>query len=508
MMNPETGRVRMPETMWYNECSGNSFQKIQKEIGNMKKLVVLMVAAVLALIACAAAFANDTAVELYDSTMTLLFNHNNLTLDANAEFSLDGKWFKTAEVTLKQDGDRTYRKLHLRSPKKDGTERENGYTIVTEGNDLFLMEDFTPGIYRTGIVGERDSVLRNTVQSQQLTALGRALISQADVLLGKDAITKTADGEYRIVLGENTPAVINSAVNQAVMFAAKRYFLVDYDFFSAGESYSSIANYGTTTQGILFCMRGVSVRKVEISVKADQNGYPVHAEGSIGLYMETAEEGVRQLDITFRADVTDIGDTILKKFDEKEYGVVLAADSTPALGWEAYVPARNEVLEDEMCLQAMDIWRHTGFNMASATSVSCEWNGNYYVVTLSGGDDGINKESYFSEEGQFYFIEAHPNEWFDGVEDLEAYDFEKKLDEKTDKAAQAFFMEFLDNIRYERKNEVKDLQVQWIYEKDGFTYVMYEDKAEEHDGSGVSFLVRISPEMEMRIEDYHPISNG
>ena len=202
-------------------------------------------------------------------------------------------------------------------------------------------------------------------------------------------------------------------------------------------------------------------------------------------------------------------DTILKKFDEKEYGVVLAADSTPPLGSEEYVPARNEALEDEMCLKAMDIWRYTGFNMASATSVSCEWNGNYYVVTLSGGDDGMNKESYFSEEGQFYFIEAHPNEWFDGVGDLnETYDFEKGLDEKTDKAVQAFFMEFLDKIHYERKNEVKDLQVQWIYEKDGFTYVMYEDKAEEHDGSGVCFLVRISPEMEMRIEDYHPISNG
>ena len=207
--------------------------------------------------------------------------------------------------------------------------------------------------------------------------------------------------------------------------------------------------------------------------------------------------------------MTDIGETILKKFDEKDYDVVLAADSFPPLGSEAYQPARNEALEDEMCLEAMDIWRYTGFNMASATSVSCEWNGNYYVVSLTGGDDGMAKEAYFSEEGQFYFIEAHPNEWFDGVSDLnEAYDFEKGLDEKTDQAAQAFFMEFLDNIHYERKDEVKDLQVQWICEKNGFTYVMYEDKAEEHDGGGVCFVIRISPDTEMRIEDYHPISNG
>ena len=92
----------------------------------MKKLAILIAAVLTVIIVCAAAFANENAVDLYDRTMALLTGNSNATLNMTAEFALDGQWFKTAEVTLKQDGDRTYRKLHLRSPKKDGTERENG----------------------------------------------------------------------------------------------------------------------------------------------------------------------------------------------------------------------------------------------------------------------------------------------------------------------------------------------------------------------------------------------
>ena len=472
----------------------------------MKKTAILISLVLAALIVCAAALANDTAVELYDSAANLLFGRDNLTLTVTAGFSLDGQWFKTAEATLKQDGDRTYRKLHLRSPKKDGTERENGYTIVTEGYNLYLMEDFTPGIFRTGLTGERASILRNTVESQTLTGLGRALISQADLLLGKDAITKTADGAYSIRLDGSTSELANAVLNQAAMFAAKRYFDFDYDLVNAGPSYSLISNYGTTTQGILYCMQGISLREAVITVKKDESGYPAHAEGSIGLYLETAEEGIRQLDITFAADVTDAGSTMLKKFDPKDYGVVIAADAFMLFEGEESQPVTSESLVDEMGSEAMRIWEHTGFNMASATSFDCTWNGNYNVVSLAGGDDGMTKEAYFSEEGQFYFIEAHPNEWLDNLASLEEYDFDTGLDEETDLKAQAFFMEFLENIRYERIDEVKDLKVQWIYEKDGSLYAMYEDKAPEHDGSGVSFVIRILPEM--RIESYTCVSNG
>ena len=164
-----------------------------------------------------------------DAAVKLLFYTNNVTLNAKAEFSLDGEWFKTADISLKQDHNRSVRQLQLTSPKADGTERKNGYTIVTEGYTLYLMEDFTPGIYRCGMVGERSAALRNSVESQQLIDLGRALISQADLVLGKDAITKTADRTFRIKLDEHTPELVNGVLNEAIRFAAKRYFNFNYD---------------------------------------------------------------------------------------------------------------------------------------------------------------------------------------------------------------------------------------------------------------------------------------
>ena len=471
----------------------------------MKKLVIVIVAALLALIICTASFANDTAAGLYDKTAALLFDQDNLTLTVNAKMTLDGEWFKTVEGTWKQDGDQSWRKLHLRSPKKDGTERENGYTIVTEGYYLYLMEDFMPGFYRTGMTGERNSILRDTAESKQLVNLGRALVSQADLILGKEAITRTENGEILIRVGDNAPALVNAALNQAFQFAAGRFFEVDYDSILTEGNYATIKDYGTVTQGILYCARNFSLREAEITVKTGTNDYPVHAEGRIGLYMETAGEGVRQLDITFEADVTDIGGTMLKKFDPQEYHVELAPDSIDYADGEEVRPANDEALRDEMCLEAMDIWRYTGFDMISTTSVSCGWNDYCYVVSLDGGKDGISKKTFFSETGKFYHLEAEPAEWLHNLEAEDQYDFETGLDKDTDEKARAFFMEFLENIRYAKIDQVKDLQVQWTLEKNGNLYASYEDKSDP-DGEGVYFVIRITPEM--RIEAFSTASNG
>ena len=471
----------------------------------MKKAVCVILAAALALIACAAAFANDTAVDLYDKTATLLFDHNNLTLNVNAKLSLDGQWFKTVEGTWKQDGGNSWRKLHLRSPKADGTERENGYTIVTEGYYLYLMEDFTPGFYRPGITGDRDSILRNTAESKQLVALGRSLVSQADLFLGKDAITKADNGDIIIRLDDKAPALVNAALNQAYQFAAKRFFGIDYDRILTEGTYATIRDYSTVTQGILYCARGISLRNAEITVKMGDH-YPIHAEGSIGLYMETAEEGVRRLDITFEADATDIGDTMLKKFDPADYGVVLAPDAAE-YGEEApYQPAADAALEDQMMMEAMKIWENTGFNMVATTSVSCEWDGNYYEVSFTGGNDGVKKTAYFNEEGQFRFLQAEPSDWMTNMGEGEEYNTEPSLDAETDRKARDFFMEFLKNIHYDQIDQVKGLKADWTFEKNGSLYASYEDKSDHGDGEGVNFVIRISPEM--RIESFFREVNG
>ena len=178
----------------------------------MRKLVIVLTAALLALAICAAALAENAANDLYNDVADLLFRTNNVTLNATAEFSLDGTWFKTAEGTWKQDMDRSWRQLILRSPKMDGTERRNGYTIVCEGQKIWLMEVFTPGVYRDGSTAARTSILRRSVETGQMIRLAGALAGEANLLLGAGTVitasTKIIDvtAEEPVVYTGRVPA--------------------------------------------------------------------------------------------------------------------------------------------------------------------------------------------------------------------------------------------------------------------------------------------------------------
>ena len=475
----------------------------------MKKLAIVMMAALLALVICAAALANDTAVELYNKVTGLLFSTNNVTLTASAEFSLDGNWFKTAEGTWKQDGTRSYRKLHLISPRADGTERLNGYVIVTEGTDLYLMEEFTPGIYRTGTTGKRDSILRSSVETKQLISLGSALVSQADVLLGEGSVTKTEDGAYRITLGANTPAIANAALNDLARFAAKRYFRIDFDSLKTDNS-RSLYDYVTLTEGILYTVQGVSVRQAEIVLKTDAGGNLQHAEGSIGLYLETSGNGVKQLDITFRADVTDAGSTVLRKFDPQEYGVARTADEAEAAGYETEKeipedrPMNGEAFQDVLTNEAMRVWESTGFNMWDNPVIDCKQLENGYEVCFEGGDDGVVKKAHFTEDGRLTDIQAEPNMW-QNLPD-ESYNWDPKPDEQLDKKAREFLLTYLENIHPQKREHINDLKMDWMCEAGGAVYAQYEEYPIDQNDDGVLFVVRLSPEM--RIECYACVSNG
>lgn len=314
----------------------------------MKKTWMVLTAALMTLIICAVALANQAAMELYDKTTDLLFNTSNVTLKAHAELSLNGDWFKTVDGEWQVDGSRSFRQLLLTSPKRDGSERKNGYTIVTDKTDLYLMEVFTPGVYRKGYTGDRKALLRSTVESKHLISLGSALSSQADLFFGKDTIAKSEDGEYRISLDENVPELMNAALNQLARFAAKRYFEIDYDRVLTDRG-MSLFNYGTVTEGILYTMQGISMRKADITLKADENGVLSLAEGVVGLNLQTARDGIIPLDITFRVEVSDLGSTSVKPFNPKDYDVVLAPDLAVVLnfGFEEELPAESAPADDD-----------------------------------------------------------------------------------------------------------------------------------------------------------------
>ena len=87
----------------------------------MKKWIALLLSALLAFTVLVTALAENQLRFFYDATTRLLFETSNVTLTGHAEFSLDGKRFKTADLNYIQDYTNSYYKLKLLTPRRDGS---------------------------------------------------------------------------------------------------------------------------------------------------------------------------------------------------------------------------------------------------------------------------------------------------------------------------------------------------------------------------------------------------
>ena len=480
----------------------------------MKKLILSIAALLLALTVCFTVLAESNAPKVYDSLVNLLFATNNVTVTAKAEFSLDGEWFKTAEGTWKQDFSRSFRELTLRAPKADGSERKNGYTIITEDDKLFLMETFTPGIYKAGGTASRQCIFRNTVETEMLINLGRALMANTDMFLGSGALTENAEGQTHLVLGPDASAVFNAALNEAARFAVKRYFDIDYDIIGK-ENGASLYSYNTKTQGLLYSMKDVSVQKVDITATCDANGDLQHVEGTVALYVSTAADGVHQLDVKLQLDATDRGATMVKKFNPADYQVNLSElDSMSGNGdGYSYEDAGNEEygyeapavsdadLLDDIGFRALQLWSETACDMKSVTNTNLNRHKDEYEIDLMNGNGSIWR-TFFKQDGRFSSMQAEPNDW---QVEISKYNYDSTPDAETDEKVKSFLMDFLQKATPEVLNSVNDLKAEWTYEANGAVYAQYNEYPLNQQGDGVLLVVRISPNMQ--IEYYSCTAN-
>ena len=163
----------------------------------MKRGLTILLAAIL-LALCVTAQAESPLARYYNAAEELLFHTDNVTVHGTAEFSLDGEWFKTAEIDLALDMNRSRRQLRLESPRADGTRRQNGWAITTEGEKLYLVEFYTPGVYRTGLTQEHHSLLRETVETGPLVRLGALLCAGGDLLMSAETMTEKDGKELTI----------------------------------------------------------------------------------------------------------------------------------------------------------------------------------------------------------------------------------------------------------------------------------------------------------------------
>ena len=449
----------------------------------MKKLMISLSALLLAVAVCFAVLAenNTPAAELYDSLTQLLFSNDNVTLTGTVKFSLDGVWFKTADITLKQDGDRSYRELALSGTRLDGTAQKNGYRIVTNGSQIYLMETVRPGIYRTGTTSEHTSLIRDSRETEQLISLGRAFVANADLLLGKDILTETPEGDLCFEFRDTESVMLNAIVNQVYQFAAKRYFENDYDSYAA-DGQSRIEDYVSVTTGILHTAKSVSVRQALVNVKRDENGLPKYLEGEIALNLETAGRGERQIDISFQMNVKDQDKTKVKLFDPEDYDVVSEREMAEAE--PMYIDESDLNATERAALRALYL---AGFDRNNIVYMGYQHMENESGEVSFGGAEGWEETFLLTADGKVTAMDMDSAEWKNGSDDQ--FTQEPQPDAETDGKVKNFLKNFLQEANPDLLKTVDGLKAEWIYKRYDHVYAKYtgEDAA--------SFVMRIEPEM-------------
>ena len=449
----------------------------------MKKLMISLGALLLVLALCFAVMAENStpATELYDSLTKILFTDDNVTLTGTAKFSLDGVWFKTADITLKQDGNQSYRELALSGTRLDGTAQKNGYQIVTDGTTVYVMETVRPGIYRTGTTSEHTSLIRNTRETEQLISLGRAFTASADQLLGKDILTETPEGDLRFEFKDLESDLLNAVTNQVFQFAARRYFDNEYDSYAV-DRHARIEDYVSVTQGILFTAKSVSLKQALVNVKRDENGLPKYLEGENTLNLKTAGKGDRTLDISFQMNVKDLGKTKVKRFDPKEYDVI--SEREMAQGEPMYIDESDLNATERAALRALGL---AGFDRYNIVYMGYQSMDDGSGEVSFGGAEGWEETFLVDADGKVTAMDMDSAEWKNGSDDQFTKD--SQPDAETDEKVKAFLKDFLQEVNPDLVKTVDGLKAEWMYKRYEHVYAKYagEDAA--------TFVVRIEPEM-------------
>jgi hypothetical protein len=448
----------------------------------------------------AGAMADKPLTALYDAAEELLFETSNVTLTGEAVLSLDGAWFKTARAKYVQDGDRSLWELKLTSPKADGTERENGYTVIADGSKIYVMEVFHPGIYRTGLETPQSTLLRRTIQLDLLRQMLRTVLEKAETSEVNSGIVieENATG-IRIAADENVPPAVNLTLNLIAQYAAKRYLRTDYDQISENHMVS-MGYFLTVTQGILACTKSIALKHADISVENDQSGRPEKITGKASVILSTARDGERTLDIDFHAEISDRGESHVGTFTPSEYNVKQADGAMEIEDIEN--SEVDEYTQEKLINQAKSAWEQAGYKLDPTTfGYSYKLNGRY-CTELTDASDNLFLGCVTNVGGKILELRHSANFWQEKSFDYEnAYPDVQVVGEAAEKV-----MEYIRQTNPEDAKRIESLKLQCWLEQDGELYFEFCEDPIAQDWDGILVVVRVKPDWQL--EYYSCLSNG
>ena len=397
------------------------------------------------------------------------------------------------------------------TPRQDGSEREGGYTVIANGENVYVIEAFYPGVYKTGSTAESDTILRRPIQLNLLRDFLRILADQSDTLLGENAVQVVRNDssglEIRLQAGSDVPEMVNTALNMTVQFVAKRYFDTDYDQISE-QFMGTMDNYITVTQGILGSTYYMALRKVDIIFKRDAGGNLESVNGNISIILNTENDGIRTLDIDFRLDVSDLGRSNVKEFDPADYGVTLADGSLR----EPQIKFPDQDSENMILETARSRWYLAGYNADDTMmgSVRIETSGEdqederIYVDFIN--EDHSAHWTYFTDSlGRMLGLQNLTGVWQGNYDDWHKGQYP---DQKLIKETEEKLLSYLTEENPELSANVLSLETDWWYQNGDELYLHFWEGGEpvDHAWDEVDFIVRVAPEW--RIEFFSCIGNG
>ena len=451
--------------------------------------------------------------EVFRASEELLFETENVTMTGQVNFSLDGAWFKTADAEYIQDGEDSLWKLILTSPRAEGGERVNGFTVVANGERIFAMEVYHPGTFRTGTDSAQSTILRRTVQMDLMVSLVKTLLEQPDLLQGSGTVESVGaeDGgkEIRIRAGGDVPALVNSGLNVLAQYAAKRYFATDYEHVQA-QHMMPLEYYITVTQGILAATKSLALKEADLLFTLDEKGQLEGVSGKIAVVLTTGQDGEKTLDVSLDIGVSGRGESIVKEFNPADYGVEKPDGGENGLPGGQEEPAEPEeegsLLDEETAARVADAartaWARAGREIGDDMIVTVRDMDGYSYTEFRNEDSSAMLDCFRDQQGLVLEMHNMVNDWQGDVEyTFSPYPDEKLVSEESEKV-----LAFIADLDPELREKIEKLQVQWWYENGENLYLCLMEDPIAQDWDGILVVVRVRPDWQ--IEYYSCIANG
>ncbi len=372
------------------------------------KRIIALVSVLLCLAVTAAALADSVLAGLWTSGCNFLFHTNNVTVTGEATFSLNGERFKTAQLHYIQDGRSSFYGLKLLTPKADGTDRETGWTIISdEKGNISVMEAYRPGVYRSGTDDAHNTLLRRTVQLDALTELGGLLVKQAEPLLPEGVVTATETESGRnvhiAVTEDQIPAVAAGALNLAAGYFAGRWFAYVPDG-SIDEDGVPFGSYATVTEALANGTVRWTLRSADVDFSLDAQGRLTSARGEARVASTYWDGSVREVEVRFGLTAADYGASHVKPFDPDDYHVAPEDADFGSAVEDAWLNL-SQPEKDAWFLKASEILTSLGFALDPDAGIS-SWGGPDSITIGFTDENGRECFCVFAADGRLRSVDA------------------------------------------------------------------------------------------------------